>query len=204
MKTKGASYPVSEIRWLQFFLHHRVTAMVIHWAFQSIMQMDVTEKAFKLTIDLFFTILFSVLLITWMPIFAAIMSAFLFAHTINFLLNGQIYVVLKNFGDIEHELTEYDEYIEEMKIRLQTEPSIRWAAIYGSMARNELKKTSDLDIRFIRKPGFLNGLRSCMFVLLERTRANLNRFPIDFLIFDIPHPLKKMRSDESPVILCQR
>jgi hypothetical protein len=40
-------------------------------------------------------------------------------------------------------------------------------------------------------------------VLKERTRAHLNRFPIDFLVFDSPRPLKGLREDEKPVVIYQ-
>ncbi|HEY3312582.1 MAG TPA: nucleotidyltransferase domain-containing protein [Anaerolineales bacterium] len=201
MKTKGKYYAVTDIKILQFLLHSRVTAMSMHWVFQNMLNMDITELSFKLGIDILLTMIFSILLANWLPLVSAILLSFLLAHTINFLFNGQIFVVLKHFGDVTHELSEFGQYINEIRGRLRLEPSIRWAAVYGSMTRGELKTTSDLDIRLIRHPGLSNGIRACWFILLERTRAHLKRFPVDFLVWDSPRLLKRMRPDEPPLVI---
>jgi predicted nucleotidyltransferase len=201
MKTERKYYAVTDKKIFQFLLYSRVTAMSMHWAFQNMLNMDLTELSFKLFIDIFLTATFSLLLSNWLPPVVAIILGFLIAHTLNFLFNGQIFVVLKHFGDITHEFSEYDQYIESIKRRLQEEPSIRWAAIYGSMSRGELKTTSDLDIRLIRYPGFVNGLRACWFILKERSRAHLERFPVDFLLLDSPRLLKRLRPDEPPLVI---
>jgi predicted nucleotidyltransferase len=73
--------------------------------------------------------------------------------------------------------------------------------VYGSLTRGELRPTSDLDVRLIRRPGLVNGLRACWFVLRERTRAHLTGFPIDFLVLDSPRLLKRMRPDEPPLVI---
>jgi predicted nucleotidyltransferase len=175
--------------------------MAMHWAFQNMLNMDLTELSFKIMIDILLTLIFSLLFSIWLPLLAAIVLGVLLAHTLNFLFNGQIFVVLKHFGDVTHELSEFEQYIEAITNRLHKEPSIRWAAIYGSMTRGEIKTTSDLDIRLIRYPGLVNGIRACWFILLERTRAHLKRFPIDILMLDSPRLLKRLRSDEPPLVI---
>lgn len=202
MKGETKYYAVTDAKFLKFLLHSRLVALTAHWTFQNMLNMDVTELLFKVFIDIILTIIFSIIITTWLPVGLAIVISLLFAHTINFLFNAHIFVVLKFFGDVTHELSEHQRYIEGIKNRLHQEPSIRWAAIYGSMSRGEFKPTSDLDIRLIRNPGFIPGLRACWFVLRERTRAHLNRFPIDFLVFDSPRLLKKnIRIDELPIII---
>lgn len=175
--------------------------MMMHWLFQNMLNMDFTELSFKLSIDILLTTLFSFLFSIWLPSVFAVLLSFLIAHSINFLFNGQIYVVLKHFGDVTHELSEFAQYIHALNSRLYKEPSIQWAAVYGSMTRGELKTTSDLDIRLIRYPGFINGIRACWFILLERTRAHLNHFPIDYLVLDSPRLLKRLRPDEPPQVI---
>ena len=201
METKRKYYRVTDIKVLQFFLYHRMTAMAMHWAFQNMLNMDVTELLFKIFTDIILALIFSVILVRWLPLVYSILIGFIIAHTLNFLFNGQIFVVLKHFGDISHELTEHEQYIEGIKGRLHKEPSIRWAAIYGSMSRGEFKTTSDLDIRLIRNPGIINGVKACWFILIERTRAHLHRFPIDFLVFDSPRLLNRLRPDEPPLVI---
>lgn len=201
MKTKRRYYAMTDIKVLQFLLYSRVTAMALHWTFQSMLSMDFTELSFKIITDILLTLIFSLLLVNWLPLVFAILISFFIAHTLNFLFNGQIIAVLKHFGDITHELSEFEQYINAIKTRLQKEPSIRWAALYGSITRGELKTTSDLDIRMIRYPGFINGVRACWFTLLERTRAFLQRYPIDILVLDSPRLLKRLRPDESPLVI---
>ena len=204
MKIERKYNPISGYKIPRIFQSSRIFSLGVHWVFQNMLNMDFTELLFKLSIDIFFTIPFSLLLVRWFHLSFAIAAGLFLAHSINFLFNSQIFVVLKFFGNIRHELSEFEEYIGSIKIRLGEEPSIRWGAIYGSMARGELKTTSDLDIRFIRYPGFSNGLRACWFVLKERSRAHINRFPIDFLIFDNPRLLSRLRPDEPPIIIHER
>jgi predicted nucleotidyltransferase len=201
MKTARKYYAITDIKIMRFFLSSRVFAISIHWIFQSMLHMDVTELLFKLCIDIVLTIVFYTILANLLPFILALLLSFLLAHTLNFLFNGQMFVVLKSFGDITHELPEFEQCLKAIENRLNKEPSIRWAAVYGSMARGELKTTSDLDIRFIRYPGFRNAVRACWFVLLERTRANLDRFPIDFLVLDSTRLLKRLRYDEPPLVI---
>lgn len=201
MRKKGEYYAVTNIKVIQPLLNYRVTAMATHWVFQNMIGMGITELAFKLGIDIVLAVAFLFLFSIWIPLHWAIIIGLVVAHTINFLFNAQIFVVLKHFGDIIHPISEYEAYIQGIQKRLSDQNSIRWAAIYGSMARGELKTTSDLDVRFIRYPGFMNGVRSCWFTLRERTRAHLSRFPVDFMLFDNPHPLKRLREDESPIVI---
>jgi len=204
MKKEPKYYPISGYKIPRIFQYSKLFSLGVHWVFQNMLNMDLTELMFKLSIDIFFTILFSLLLDRWFNLSLAIAASFFIAHTINFLFNSQIFVVLKFFGNIRHELSEFDDYIESIQFRLRKEPSVCWGAIYGSMARGELKTTSDLDIRFIRYPGVYFGIRACWFVLKERTRAHIYRFPIDFLVFDSPRLLNRLRSDEPPIIILER
>jgi hypothetical protein len=201
MRPKPRYYAVTDIKCLQFLLHSRITALAMHWAFQNMLNMDRTELLFKLTIDLVLTVVFSLGLSTLLAPAVSVLLGFLFAHTLNFLFNGQIFVVLKHFGDVSHELPEHTNYMETMRNRMRQEPSIRWAAAYGSIARGELRTTSDLDARLIREPGFRNGLQACWFALRERAIAFRHHYPLDILVLDSPRLLARMRADEPPMVL---
>ena len=196
--------PISDIKFVNYFQYSKLFSLCVHWVFQNTLNMDKTELIFKLTIDLVLTFLFAALLQTYFSWFVSGLAGFLLAHTVNFIFNSQIYVVLKFFGTIKHERSQFEEYIQSIRERLNDEPSIRWAGIYGSMARGELKSTSDLDIRLIRFPGIYYGVRACWFILRERTRAHANQFPVDFLVFDSQDPLNKLRSDEVPIIIYRK
>ena len=201
MKVEDPIYAVSEVRLFRPFLNRKLPAILVHWLFQGLLYMDVTERAFKLGIDLVLTALFSVVLAQWLPWYASVGVSLLLAHTMNFLCNAQIYVVLKHFGDVRHTREEVEFYIEALKERIANEPGIRYAAAYGSLARGEMNPTSDLDVRLVRRAGVMNGLRVCWFALYERSRAFWNRFPLDIYVLDSESPLSRLRPDEMPIVL---
>ena len=68
--------------------------------------------------------------------------------------------------------------------------------IVNVTVRGEWKETSDLDMRLVRRPGVRNGLRACWFVMKERTRANMRRFPLDVFLLDDFSRLDRLRHDE--------
>ena len=123
------------------------------------------------------------------------------AHTVNFLVNGQIWVVLKHFGGVRHTASEFEREVERLRTHVAREPSITYAAAYGSIARGEWKETSDLDVRLVRAPGVGSALRSCWFATRERSRALARRFPLDVYVLDGPESLQKLAERDAPVVL---
>ena len=164
------------------------------WLFQGLLYMDITEKVFKLTLGILFTGIF----VFWG---INIKASMLISHTLNWIFNGQIFVVFKNLKLIRTPPQKIDAYIQRLKKRVEDEPSIIWAGVYGSLVRGEFKETSDLDIRLIRKPGLINGVRACIFVMRERTWATFNRFPLDIYVGDSFKFLEKMKKEEIPIVI---
>jgi hypothetical protein len=123
------------------------------------------------------------------------------AHTLNFVLNGQIWVVLKDFDEVHHTWLAFDLEVKRLRLRIAQEPSIVYAAAYGSLARNEWSPTSDLDVRLVRAPGLLSAWRVCWFVARERSRAFYQRFPLDIFVLDTFASLDKMSERDYPVVL---
>lgn len=173
-------------------------ALLVHWVFQGTLYMDKTERFFKLFLDGIFTVVFA--LVTKFTVTNLIVG-FLVAHTINFIFNAQINVVLKNFGISRADKAKLLDYLNHFAKRVQHEPSVIYAATYGSLSRNELKDTSDLDIRLVRNRNFFDGIRSSVFVCLERTRALLSGVPLDIYVFDSNKKLSRMRSDEKAQVV---
>ena len=156
--------------------------------------MDRAEKVFKLALDALFT---AVLVFLGVSIVASIVIS----HTLNWIFNGHIFVVFKNLKLIKTSKEKFDTYIERLKRKVENEPSIVWAGVYGSLVRGEFKETSDLDVRLIRKRGFINGVRVCVFVMKERSWATFNRFPLDIYVGDSFGFLEKMNKEENPLIV---
>lgn len=186
------------LRWVMGFT---ILGVTMHWFFQGLLYMDRTERAFKIFLDVFFTTIISLILSIWLSWTYAILSGFLIAHTLNFLFNGQIWVVLKHYGYVNKSNADFEFYIQGITGRINAKTCFTYAAIYGSFSRDQWKPSSDLDVRLVRYPGWINGFESSTFVLFERTRAILNSFPLDIYLLDSFQPLSFLREDELPIIL---
>lgn len=171
------------------------------WLFQGILYMDTTERVFKILLDFlfFFPIFFVFMSYSKAPL--SIFLAIILVHTLNWIFNSQIFALLKLLRLTKTKPELFTQYLTDFKKRVKREESILAAAAFGSLSREELKETSDLDIRIIRKKGFINGFRACLFVMLERSRAFFNKFPLDIYVIDTTKHLSKLRADEMPVVL---
>jgi thymidylate kinase len=179
-----------------------LVAVMLHWTFQSMFFMDRTERWFKIGMDALLTLAGTLVLQFVIPWPAAFLLAFLTAHTINFFFNGQLFALLKNYGYVEHTYLEFRDYAQGLASRAMAEPSIQYVALYGSLSRDAWTATSDLDGRILRRPGWINGVRSCWFLMGERTRAMNAGFPLDMYVIDRETTITdRLREDEKLVRL---
>lgn len=174
------------------------------WFFQSLLHVDKTERLFKLFIDVILIVPISYLLAASLsvPLFLSVSVAFIVGHTLNYLFNGQFFVASKNIGLKKTSTERFKRYARDLKKRIASEDSILAAAMFGSISRNELKMTSDLDVRIVRRGGLANGLKASVFLLKERSRAFIFRFPLDIYVADsLVWFRKKISPKEPPIIL---
>lgn len=199
-------YEVSNAKLLRPILRTKAGALLIHWMFQGLLNMDGTERAFKLGLDLIGTILFLALFVNFLPWPLALAVALLLAHSVNFLLNAQPWTVLKHFGVRYYSESDLLAYAAQLGQRCARCASISAVGIWGGFARREHADpgSSDLDVRVIRAPGFFHGFSSCLFVLSERARANWKRFPLDIYLLDGVESLSRLRQTEVPLLLLDR
>jgi predicted nucleotidyltransferase len=125
---------------------------------------------------------------------------FLTAHTLTWLFNGQFVTMLIHMNLIPNSPIRFLTYTDRLHARIQSKSYIRGAAVYGSLTRIEFRKTSDLDLRVIMKPGLLHRIRICHFSFLERLKACFFIFPIDIFAFELNELIYKMSSDENPIL----
>ncbi len=194
-------YPVSEAKILQPLLRHPLGALAVHWFAQGLLQMDHTERVFKIGLDFLTTVTVAAVLRSWMSWPWAVLIAASASHTANWGVNGHIFVVLKHFGLVRHTRDETSRYLEGLVSRVRHEPSVQYAAVFGSVVRGGWGEASDLDVRLVRKPGVRAALRACWFALQERARATLRGFPLDLYVLDSFAPLGALRSDEPAWVL---
>jgi hypothetical protein len=180
---------------LKASLQNPITAIFRHWVFQSLLYADPTERWFKLGLDIILFCVFFALFSFWLPVLQASLLAFLIAHTLNFLFNSQLSCELKHFGVVFGSHDEFVKYFDDFISRAKLEPSIQRLVLIGSIANEKWTPCSDLDARILRKPGVINGLRSCWFLMKERTRALLVLFPLDLYVLDRHTSFKKLGPD---------
>lgn len=180
----------------------RLKAVIIltNWLFQGLLYADRTERIFKITLDVITTIILFMALPSF-SIVPKIVIAFFISHTFYWIFNGQLFALAKNFGVVHNDPQRIIDYANSIKERASKEKSIDCVLVYGSLVRDEIKSTSDLDLRIIRKSGFFNGIKACVFGMIERSRALFNRFPLDMFVVDSINHLKKMRVDEKARVL---
>lgn len=200
----GIGYAKTNSKILQRLYRHPPIALASHWAFQSIFYLDPTERLFKIALDIVMTVFMALPLSIWFSWWISWSIAFFIAHTLNFLLNGHLWGLLKHYGIVHCIPTSFKGYADGIVGRAATMPAVKYVVAYGSLAREEWSSTSDLDARVIRYPGRLNGLRACWFLVGERTRALLAGFPLDMYLLDDERSLQKLEADERPVYLYHR
>ncbi|HTX90123.1 MAG TPA: hypothetical protein VMC09_02815 [Anaerolineales bacterium] len=190
--------PTRILKWL---LKFPIVGISVHWLFQGLLYMDKTERWFKLTLDAVLTVLIGSVLNLWITIPYNWLLGLFIAHTLNFLFNSHPWALLKHYGLINNTQERFWEYSNRLFARIRSEPSLAFGAVYGSVVRGDWSPSSDLDTRLISRPGFGNHVRACLFTMIERSRAMLNRFPIDVYMQDDFSLLARMRDDEKPLII---
>jgi len=179
-----------------------------NWLVQSVTYMDRTEQLFKLMTTVGIAAVFWIGFVSAIGLSAALIMGLLLAHTLNWLLNGHFYGLMKNVGrpSKRSNLSTLKAYRANIRDRLEEQPWVLYAGVFGSIARNEEDAESDFDLRILRKRGFANGLISCLFLMRLRSEALIRGFPLDVYLLDTDRGLSKLRSDERvrPVVLVDR
>ncbi|KPL79813.1 hypothetical protein SE18_26000 [Herpetosiphon geysericola] len=143
-----------------------------------------TERHFKLALDGVLTLSLAAGLRGMIPGWQGWIMAWIIAHTINVCCNGHVWGVLKHFYPTGQTAQSFDDYRIRLINRIQQQSCIAESVVIGSSASHAWTVYSDLDIRLMRQAGWMNGLRACWFATKERTRACIQRFPLDLYILD--------------------
>jgi hypothetical protein len=172
------------------------------WVFQGTLQMDAAERAFKCSVDVILSILLIVAVSGFFSLWAAVILAVFVAHTVNWLVNGQVLVVVKNLGWSRCSQPDLEAFLDHVAAKACRSRSIQGVYSIGSHATGCLKNESDLDIRLLRREGILNGLRACALSSGLRTRALSRMIPLDILVADSISSKVITRIGETPIDLC--
>lgn len=106
-----------------------------------------------------------------------------------------------HYGSTKYSYPQFNLYVAGIVRRAEPVSSIKCMVACGSLSRKEWTPTSDLDVRIVRFPGYVNGLRACWFLMEERTRAMIAKFLLDIYLIDDKSSLQKLNLQEQPIIL---
>ena len=199
-------YNVTNIEWLRPLFRYKVVIVLGNWMNQGFLYSDRTEKAFRVVLDLIFALPWYLLLMNFLGSGRSAIIALALAHTLNWIFNGQIFAMYRfvstdpsafKGNTFESNLV----YLRGLKGRIETQGCILCADLYGSMVRERFNNRSDVDVRIVRKDGFINGVMACCFGFNERRRAFLRKIPLDLYISDSLNHLSKRKENEVPVVL---
>ncbi|MCR4307971.1 MAG: nucleotidyltransferase domain-containing protein [Candidatus Berkelbacteria bacterium] len=189
-------------KWGRFRL---IRNLVIGWISHSLQDRDRGEIAVHLAVEI---IVFGVILIVMCSSgsssLIALGSAFLIAHTMMFLLDGQLHCYIHD-GIPSMQNAGIDEavmYLSLVREAYSKTDSVFAVLVYGSFCRQEFRRRSDLDIRVIRRPGVWSLVRAIFIGFRLRYLSIPKSLPTDLLIVDsMEFVRKQMREDEHPVVL---
>lgn len=196
---KGIKKKIRDNRYLNWIL------FLSNWLFQGIPNADRTEKIYKTLFTLFLwgILLWVLYSLVNVAIKKGLIISFLVAHTINWLVNGNISTILIH-RLLLVKLSKYDlfSFIEKLTEKVKNENWILYAASFGSICWGDLKDSSDIDISIVRKPGFKNALKAIWFSLKEKKIADINRIPLEIYISDSPeNSIKRFAGEKNPVVI---
>jgi predicted nucleotidyltransferase len=159
--------------------------IVINWIFQGILYTKRTETIFKILFEIFIflPICFLLTLLSDLSFLVVIISLFL-SHTINWLVNNNLFSLFKTFGFIHTSDKKISEYIENLTAESQHNPSLMWVGLFGSFSKDAGTTSSDIDIRIVRFPGVTKAFTANVFIQRQRLWANSHKFPLDIYLLD--------------------
>ena len=183
--------------WLQF---------VSNWLMQGIFHADKSERLYKILFTVFFGCVFMLLLhygfdLSWGK---GVMVGFLIAHTLNWIVNNNFNVLIRH--RIKWKRTSKEKlfgYLHQVRDRMKRAPDSDWVLYvvsHGGICRGTLNDHSDIDVSIIRKPGFVNMMKSIVFYVKEKKIADLNGVPLDIFICDSPENcISRAGGQENPI-----
>lgn len=160
--------------------------------FQGIRYMSNGEKLYKISITV-------VLSLPLYSISNNIYISIIIGHLLNYILNGQFYVVFRYLSS--KRTMSYDDLENYVKLinKLIKIFSPKDILIIGSFSRGKMNKSSDLDIRLYHNSSFINSIKAYFMATLLRFFGLFMRFPIDIFCFSDLKFLDKINLNEVPV-----
>jgi hypothetical protein len=133
-----------------------------------------------------------------------LVSLFVFAHTLNWIFNGHIFVLMRYVRPFPKTPGEFDDFVNKLQTWGQESACVQGIAIYGSYCRGQLHENSDLDVRVLVDRGLISGLCGAIFCIKARWNAFFLAFPLDVYCSVGGDGLDRLRDDEKPSVILDK
>jgi hypothetical protein len=173
--------------------------LAVNWCLQGVRGMDGRELAFRLGLELALVVLMA-------RLGAPMVVALIVAHTLNFTLNGQVWVCARYCRSWRGDPAALEGWLRRTVGELQGLAWLREAVCIGSRGDRGVigGDRSDIDLRLVFPPGSLAWLRVNLLLLRLRARAFLARVPLDLYAYDDPGSLRRFDQRERLLVLVAR
>lgn len=182
--------------------------LAANWCLQGARGMDRKELAFRLGAELLLAGAAALALGGAAGLAAAPAAALgaLAAHSVNFTLNGQVWVCARYCRGWRGDAAALERWFRAEAAALTALPWLREAACIGSRGdRGALGgDRSDLDLRLVFPPGAAAWLRVNLLLLRLRARAFVAGIPLDLYAYDRPDSLGRFDQRERLLVLLDR
>lgn len=185
------------------FLKTRIGVMLTNWFFQGMRYMNGYERFVKIMLDVI-VIVIMLVVSGRQPTLVFLGSLFLFAHTLNWIFNGHIFVLMRYVRPFPKTPDEFESFVNKLQSWGQQSACVQGIAIYGSYCRGQLHPNSDLDVRVLVGRGVKAGLCGAMFCLMARWKAFFSAFPLDVYCSVGGDGLDRLRDDENPSVILDK
>lgn len=172
--------------------------LAINWVMQGMRGMDRGELAFRLGLEA----------LVWVALapLAGPLAGLLLAHSLNFAINGQVWVCARYCLLWRRDPAALDRFLAGVADELRRLVWLEEVVCIGS--RGAVGATrhdrADLDLRLIAPRGFAGWLRVNLLLLSLRARALVRLIPLDLYAYDSPASLDRFRQDEPLLVILDR
>ena len=182
--------------------------LAVNWLFQGMRGMEPKELGFRLLLLALLSGLaaWPLASLLGMPPLTALALGLAIGHSLNFLLNGQLWVVLRYCPGYRREPRQLARAIGAL---LDDVAGRRWlgeAVLLGSTVTRLQTPGSraDIDLRLIFPPGLAGWLQTNLYLLRLRAAAACHGLPLDVYAYDHPAVLRRFDQREPMGIILDR
>jgi predicted nucleotidyltransferase len=203
---KLKAFPVPPgLAWLARPLQSCAGILAVNWVMQGMRGMGRRELSFRLLLEAGAALLLAAALtLAGIAVESANIIGALAAHTLNWLLNGQIWVCARYCRLYRGRVIRLQLAMADLVVELPQRLWLDEAALIGSAADGRQQERSDIDLRLVFPAGPGGWLRTNMLLLRLRSRAFLRMVPLDVYAHDRTDDLRRSDPADSVRLLIDR